>query len=360
MTYEAKPEEAELLTAHARLVEGPWRPLSVSEQCEFLLRLELHLMHAGAPPLTRTHLFLETWAARLPFYPEVLLLSSRVERPDGSVGVLDVLLGNGVIFCLSGAGGLIHDFNAGRLQPLQDSHPAVCKLLGHSHGSPLARLGESSVGLAYLRFFCEAVRAEGGGFHIVESATQLARLGVVDRRGELASLVAPMRWLSPAQERMEDTNQGNAAAGYALEGWSIKAHVVHAGDLYETQFLLLPDGQVEMVDDVTLATRIGPSEVHSGLLRSILLPDAPPLRQRRGRQTAPVAVPKQDRTLRVRVPAHLVLSPRDPLLGRLAMLTQEASAAEGESPAAGLAAGLAKLDDASRQGITVTRGPGCR
>jgi hypothetical protein len=40
--------------------------------------------------------------------------------------------------------------------------------------------------------------------------------------------------------------------------------------------LLLPDGQVEMVDDITLARRIGPSEVHSGLMRSILLPDAPP------------------------------------------------------------------------------------
>lgn len=72
--------KVDLLSAHPRLVDGPWRALSVSEQCEFLLRLELHLLHTDAPLLTRTHLFLETWAAPLPFYPDAMLLSSRVER----------------------------------------------------------------------------------------------------------------------------------------------------------------------------------------------------------------------------------------------------------------------------------------
>lgn len=309
----------DLLSAYPRLVDGPWRALSVSEQCEFLLRLELHLLHTDAPLLTRTHLFLETWAAPLPFYPEALLLSSRVERPDGAIGVLDVLLGCGVTLCLSGASKQIHDFNAGRLQPLAGTHPTVCQLIGHPQGRPLAGLEEPAVGLAYVRFFSGAIRAECGGFHVVESAEQLRRLGVLNPK--LAAIVKPMRWCGP----VEADEDGSA-------GWAIDAHVLHAGSLFAVQFRLLPGGQVDMVNDTALATEVGPTEVHQDLLRSIVLPAEPPSRRRGGCAGLAAAVQP---TGRPSVPAHLVLSVHDPLLGRLLAPAPRASATGGGVPADG-------------------------
>ncbi len=300
-----------LLNAHPRLIEGPWRELYEAEQYDFLPRLELHLIHSDAPLLTRTHLFLESWAAPLPFYPGAMLVTSRVEGPDGSIGVLDVVLARGVIFCLSGSSGLIHAFNAGDLQPLPATDATVCHLLGQPHGRPLAGLDVPAIGTAYLRFFCGAVRGEEGGFHIVESADHLARLGVVDERGELAALIEPMRWCGQADPVAE-----------GRRGWLIEAHVVYAGRLFATQFRLMPDGNVVMEDDTELAGSICPAEVHNGLVRSIVLPAEPKHRRTRSRgKDMAAAAPGADAPDRVSVPAHRVLSVRDPLLERLCEAT---------------------------------------
>lgn len=303
--------ETSLLTKHPRLVEGPWRALSAAEQADFMLRLELHLLHAQGPLITRTHLFLETWAAPLPFYPGAMLVSSRLERSDGGIGVIDTVLAPGVIFCLTGSSGLIQAFNAGELQQLGSTSATVSRLLGQSHGSPLSGLGQPEAGMAYLRFFSAAVRGEEGGFHIVESPEQLARHGVVDKRGNIGALIEPMRWGGAVSQRAQDA-----------PAWAIRANVLYAGHLFEAQFRLDSSGQVLMVDDTTLATSIGPSEVHSGLIRSILLPTEPKRPRKRGRnRSVPDAAVIQPHAAgaprQVSVPAQWVLSARDPLLDRL-------------------------------------------
>lgn len=234
--------------------------------------------------------------------------------------MLDVVLGCGVTLCLSGASELIHDFNAGRLQPLAGTHPTVCQLIGHPQGRPLAGLEEPAVGLAYVRFFSGVIRAaEGGGFHVVESAEQLRRLGVLSPK--LAGVVKPMRWCGPVEA--DDVDPA---------GWAIEAHVVHAGSLFAVQFRLQPGGQVDMVDDTMLATEVGPTEVHQGLLRSIVLPAEPPSRRRGGWADRAAAVQPNGRPS---VPAHLVLSVHDPLLEGLLAPAQRASAHGGGLPADG-------------------------
>lgn len=237
------------------LIAGPWQPLDADDSADFLVRPRLHLLLRTGADLLAQHRVEGQRCAVPPFYAGFLLVTglSIARMGDQLVaGAMDTLLAPGFIAALDGSSALIHSINSGRLlqAPGQPAGAAT---------SPLGDLRRPNAGLAYLRFFTAAVRAEGGAFRIVERECELSRCGAQDSSGKAARVLRPIQLLGRQRRTPRDK--------FALRA---RANVYHAGCLFRTDFGIEPGGGVEMLDDVTIASDLGPPEIHTDLMRNVV------------------------------------------------------------------------------------------
>lgn len=254
------------------LVPGSWLPLDAVESLALIPRLDAHLKASGlaAPAFSRQCQLRDLHALPLSFYPGWVLVHGAATMPDGQVGLFDVLLGPGFIWCLDGSSSIIHQINSGEFTPAADPGPDT----GAGLTGPLTVMEARRTGPDYVRFFCNSVRSNGGAFRIVESAADLQACGVVSPPPDLVSRLKPLRL-----RRVQAVAPPTGDAPPQAPSLSATATLLYAGSLFAARLLVTPTGQVQMVDDRSLATDVAPPEVARRWLRNIRPASAPPVRK---------------------------------------------------------------------------------
>jgi len=190
-----------------------WTPLDADER---------HALASAVNPVDEKLTLAETTAleaARLPFYQDGVRLI-RATDPTWPVEALWLyfLAAADGFHRLDGKSGAIHKVNAGSI-----------------------RLEPDNV-LAYLRFFCFFVRGERGPFFVAESEAlpEVAELASGKVRDAVALFGHPS-WYN----------------GQGEDGFHASAAILYGNDLFAADLCIHPEGMIEMLDDLSLASELG-------------------------------------------------------------------------------------------------------
>lgn len=194
--------------------DGHWNAVSGDELAGFLAQVgTIDGKHRTDTGTTTVH-----WRS-LPFYKQVVLI--RVRDSNWLPENLDIyfLANQGQLNRLDGTSPPIHQANADAGVHITDENV-----------------------LEYLRFFCFFVRGEDGPFLIAES---------MDTHG------MPKNLDETTRQVIEGTLRPASYEGRNEEGfWLCDAIVFYANALYFSNFVIQPDGKIEMVDDDELTDNL--------------------------------------------------------------------------------------------------------
>lgn len=227
-----------LLEAAPPPFEGDWRPLAEADAHRLIEKVSRQLTADGvtAPwPLSHDQVALR--CVRAPFYGEALLADAVVSGRTGDLGhAAFIVLPTGVK-PLGVYSDRVHDLN--EIVPV--------------------RLSTEAEATAYLRYFCWVVCGDAGPFQIIESEAALAAFGI-----------------DSADVDAEHLRVTAEAVTEPDVGWSLKALVRYADEVYAARFHLWRNGMIEMIDDSLVAPTVfrGRSWVMEGDVRYRQVTDA--------------------------------------------------------------------------------------
>ncbi len=167
----------------------------------------------------------------LPFYPDSSLCEAHCRNVDGFAGYLTWIATKDTCIHLTGSSPPIHNLN---------------------YQLPL-KLEDADMAKSYLKFFCLVVHGSGGAFQIVESLDEV-RFESGAEKPELSDEVVAR--IKPCEvERVEGEKEGDKDGkskrkdGSSDSGWKVKATVQYANALFESTFMVVESGMVQMLDD---------------------------------------------------------------------------------------------------------------
>ncbi|MFC3714303.1 hypothetical protein ACFOMD_17170 [Sphingoaurantiacus capsulatus] len=207
------------------LMTGTWHQLDAT--LTVALRDRLVGTEVRCRPLVYSGKMLAYRVQPLPFWPGWMWADALQETEMGLASAA-FLYGPFGALPIEGASALVHDIN----------------------DTGILKLADEGAVIAYLRFFCSAVRGTDGPFHLIEDSARFAEL----TGGPVPEVVA--------------THAAPIAITPIDSGWHADATVIYANDLFRTRFAIGFSGEIEMIDDEPLSTGLDPMNIVFDGMRS--------------------------------------------------------------------------------------------
>lgn len=196
----------------APLIVGDWFDLLPDEAKNIIAVLSDYLQSAELPAFLDTAQVQRMRSMSLAVYPGWLLIECQARISGDAVVLFSFLFGPNGAVLLDGRSDAVHALN---------------ELIGVS----IAETGEAA---EYLAFYCSAVRTGLGRFEIIATLADLA-FAAGTTQGQKAEV---RRQLTALKQKQADDR-----------GFVFDATVRYGLSLYKTQFLVPPNGRVQMLED---------------------------------------------------------------------------------------------------------------